>query len=132
MKTLKIFRCSCVTLLFAMSAFEVSSETTYKVIGAQIYMAAESSLLFGTKWVPRRVDGIAILENGSVTAQWDELPKAYPADWVTDMGGGDCRVAHDNMPQNIVFTYRVSDGVKFYEINTNIRKKSYMKFKCSR
>jgi len=32
-----------------MSAFAVYAETTYKVIGEQIYMAAETSLLFGTK-----------------------------------------------------------------------------------
>lgn len=132
MQIFKIFGSSCVTLLFTMSAFAVYAETTYKVIGEQIYMAAETSLLFGTKWVPSRVDGIALLENGSVTAQWDELPKQYPADWVTNMGGGNCRVAHENMPDNIVFTYRASDGVKFYKINTKIRKKSYMKFKCSK
>lgn len=95
-------------------------------------MAAETSLLFGEKWVPSRVDGIAIIENGTVTAQWDELPQQYPADWVTDMSGGHCRIMHEKIPSGVVFTFRVNDGVKFYETNTRVRRKSYLEFKCSK
>ena len=80
--------------------------------------------------MPSRVDGIAVIENDVVTAQWDELPKEYPTDWVKDLGNGHCRVTHDKMPEGVVFTYRTSNGVKFYKLNTATRKKSYIKFKC--
>lgn len=121
---------SAVAYLVATSV--VVAQDTYKVIGEQTYMAAESSFFWGVKWVPRSVDGIAIIENGTVKSQWDSLPREYPADWVTDLGGGNCRATHEKLPPGLVFTYRVSDGTKFYEINTKTRRKSYIKFKCAK
>ena len=118
--------------IYMLSASVVLAQDTYKVIGEQTYMAAESNILWGTKWVPRSVDGIAVIENGTVRAEWDVLPKEYPTEWVTDMGGGHCRVTHEKMPTGVVFTYQVSDGTKFFKINTETRKKSYMKFRCAK
>jgi len=47
--------------IYVLSASVVLAQDTYKVIGEQTYMAAESSILWGMKWVPRSVDGIAVI-----------------------------------------------------------------------
>ena len=109
-----------------------SSSGTFSVVGQQTYMVSDSSLFFGNKWVPRNVDGFAIIKDDQLIESWDYLPETYPETVITQISHTHCRINHEDLPDGFVWSYKTSNGWMFYETNTAVRRKSYMEFDCNK